>query len=93
MLQTEIRVDGLPLHLLENARDPDPALRPSSTQSCLHVTTREQFLALPRDQQHAILRYRCVLMVDIGSEPPPEFEWETLARFRDPDALCEIQGL
>ncbi|KAJ6448410.1 hypothetical protein C8R47DRAFT_1231045 [Mycena vitilis] len=71
--------DGLPLFMQPSAKDPNPNLKPSDTQSVLHVCTKAEFLALDRRTQWA--------------ESPPPFDETTLSMFRDPRKLCTIQDM
>lgn len=92
MLDSMPKRDGMPLFLHPSARDSNPDLRPSKDQSIFFVCTREEFFRLPPQTQYLIHRHRCVVMINIGADPPPPFDQSTLGRFRNPRDLCPIQG-
>jgi hypothetical protein len=92
MLESQVLIGGLPLHCLPSARNLDPKIRASDTQSVVAVTTKAEFEALNASHRQELFRHRSVLVLDIGAEPAPEFNRETLERFRDVDQECEIQG-
>ncbi|KAK7038359.1 hypothetical protein R3P38DRAFT_2770628 [Favolaschia claudopus] len=86
--------DDLPLFLQDSARDPDPKLQASATQSVFFVCTEHEYNALPFSTKHQIHRHRCVILVDVYvQDPSPPFDHETMQEFRDPDALCSIQDM
>ncbi|KAJ7445565.1 hypothetical protein B0H11DRAFT_2249455 [Mycena galericulata] len=92
MMNTEIKgVDGRPLICAESARNANPDLKPGKEQSCVLVSTRADFVALPARAQQRILRNRCILLVDAMDGPDPGFNLESLSLLRDPYALCDVQ--
>ncbi|KAK7061379.1 hypothetical protein R3P38DRAFT_2829174 [Favolaschia claudopus] len=85
---------GKPLFLEDSARDFNPRLQPSETQSVLYVCTEDEYEQLSPSVQYEIHRHRCVLMLDVRSKrPPPSFNRETLRQVRNPNALCPIQDM
>lgn len=93
MIETQVKDQGgIPLHCQPNARNLDPKIKPGPNQSFVAVTTKVEFEAKSAQEQHNIHANRCVLILDTGNEPPPPFNRETLERYRDVDADCEIQG-
>ncbi|KAJ6474067.1 hypothetical protein C8R47DRAFT_1221313 [Mycena vitilis] len=81
----------LPLFLGASARNPDPEVHPSETCSVFFVCTRQQWYKLDTRTQYLMHRHRCVLMLDVGAEPAPPFDENTLCRFGDPRKPCFIQ--
>ncbi|KAJ6603067.1 hypothetical protein B0H10DRAFT_1957905 [Mycena sp. CBHHK59/15] len=91
MFSSEKIIDGRPLHCLPSARNLDPDIQPSETQSAVAVTTKAEFEQLDASVRHSIFRRRSVLVLDIGAEPAPKFNRETMERYRNVDEECEIQ--
>ncbi|KAJ7615105.1 hypothetical protein DFH06DRAFT_1343962 [Mycena polygramma] len=81
----------LPLFLSASARNPDPDVHPSETCSVFFVCTCQQWYKLDTRTQYLMHRHRCVLMLDVGAEPAPPFDENTLSRFGDPRKPCFIQ--
>ncbi|KAK7057337.1 hypothetical protein R3P38DRAFT_3168856 [Favolaschia claudopus] len=95
MLRSQPRgPDNKPIFLQASARNPDPRLRPSDTQSVFFVCSQREYKKLPGVTRHQIHRHRCVLVLDVDTEdPPPPFDWETMQQYRDPDELCPVQDM
>ncbi|KAJ7177572.1 hypothetical protein C8R43DRAFT_942838 [Mycena crocata] len=78
--------------LHRSAWDIDPHLKPSATQSGVVHISQDDFDGLAADEQAELLKNRVVNMQEIGAEPPPPFDLETLSRFRNPSDLINIQA-
>ncbi|KAK7030798.1 hypothetical protein R3P38DRAFT_3188498 [Favolaschia claudopus] len=84
---------NMPTFLDNSARNPNPKLQASATQSIFFVCTEKEYSALTPSMKHQIHRHRCVILVDVYmQDPSPPFNRETMQEFRDPDALCSLQG-
>lgn len=94
ILAAQPLLEGRPLFLHTSARNPDPSLRPSDTQSAILVNRTRDFRALPARDRYLIMRRRAVLLLSDEDEiePPPAFDEISFSRFRDPQQWCEIQG-
>ncbi|KAJ7177540.1 hypothetical protein C8R43DRAFT_1118524 [Mycena crocata] len=79
--------------LHRSAWDIDPHLKPSATQSGVVHISQDDFDGLAADEQAELLKNRVVNMQEIGAEPPPPFDLETLSRFRNPSDLINIQDV
>lgn len=86
--------EGTPLFLLPSARDSDPNLRPSDSQSFFFVTTKRDIAAIPERKLHLLMRHRAILLLGEEDEPSSGFEFNevSMSRFRDPNKLCHVQG-
>ncbi|KAK6984897.1 hypothetical protein R3P38DRAFT_3231302 [Favolaschia claudopus] len=93
MLQSE--PTPTPLFLQDSARNPDPLLQASESQSVLFVSTQKDYAKLSRSVKFEIHRRRCVLIVDVtgDDEAPPPFDWDTMQAFRNPEMPCHIQDM
>ncbi|KAJ7485000.1 hypothetical protein B0H11DRAFT_2017657 [Mycena galericulata] len=83
----------MPLFLGDTARIPDPTLVPGPTVSLLHVTTPEDFLALPYKTQQEMFRHRCILFdqVKVTDGPPVSFDVQGLRQYREIGSEVDIQ--
>ncbi|KAJ6538618.1 hypothetical protein B0H10DRAFT_2245676 [Mycena sp. CBHHK59/15] len=92
MIDSQLKRDGQLLHLHISARDLDPDIRPSTTQSIVAVATKAAYEGLGAAQRHKLFRHRCVLVLDIGAEQPPApFTPETLERYKNLEEDTDIQ--
>lgn len=93
MQRSQLRHEGVLLIDHANARNDNVNIKPSDTQSGIHVTSQEKFLKKDDRWQRDIHRYRCVLILNTDDNfPYAKFDMDTLAGFRDPYALMDIQG-
>ncbi|KAJ7764090.1 hypothetical protein DFH07DRAFT_1059140 [Mycena maculata] len=92
MKATELKgQDDLPLYCQKSARNLDPTLKPSRTQSLVAVALKHEYLSLSEKDRHELHRHRCVLILDAYQDPIPPFNRATLSRFRHLEDRCEIQ--
>ncbi|KAJ6571046.1 hypothetical protein B0H10DRAFT_1964478 [Mycena sp. CBHHK59/15] len=92
MIDSQLKRDGQLLHLHISARDLDPDIRPSATQSIVAVATKAVYEGLGAAQRHKLFWHRCVLVLEIGAEQPPApFTPEMLERYKNLDEDADIQ--
>ncbi|KAJ7132010.1 hypothetical protein C8R44DRAFT_730765 [Mycena epipterygia] len=92
MQQYQLRHEGVLLIDHANARNDDVNIKPSDTQSRVHVVSQKRFLEHDDQWQRDIHRYQCVLIVDATNNfPRARFDLETLQSFRDPYGLADLQ--
>ncbi|KAK6975088.1 hypothetical protein R3P38DRAFT_3238253 [Favolaschia claudopus] len=93
MLQSE--PTPTPLFLQDSARNPDPLLQASESQSVLFVSTQKDTRNCRAALSSKSIDVVVSSSIDVtgDDEAPPPFDWDTMQAFRNPEMPCHIQDM